>query len=373
MFNTTSDADDPDRLYELYAVVVHIGGNAYHGHYVSVIKTKDRGWLLFDDEMVEPVDKHFVRNFFGDKPGMACAYVLFYQETTFEKVLAEQEEEGLEEVKLASATADLASESERINGTRLSKHITQPLSPSEDHAPLADLDHARTAPDVIPSLPVQPVQAESHDHPLVAAPPPAPAVMNKADEAAVKAEPKREDKKELKAQEKARKAAEKEQAKAEEKQRKEREARAREARRNEQEEVRRVMEASKRIAEDEERKRKAEAAKENPAQTAAPPVPATPGTTTTENGSSGRDSNYLSRSNKNSKSITRKSLTGFLGRDRDIEKGEKAGSANTTTPSSTPAANGNGSNGQAAGADKPEKLKERFKFGIGRKKSSNVL
>ncbi|CRK37122.1 hypothetical protein BN1708_020237, partial [Verticillium longisporum] len=85
MFNTTDDAEDPDRLYELYAVVVHIGGNAYHGHYVSVIKTQDRGWLLFDDEMVEPVDKHFVRNFFGDKPGTACAYVLFYQETTFEK------------------------------------------------------------------------------------------------------------------------------------------------------------------------------------------------------------------------------------------------------------------------------------------------
>ena len=44
MFNTTDDAEDPDRMYELYAVVVHIGGNAYHGHYVSVIKTKDRGW-----------------------------------------------------------------------------------------------------------------------------------------------------------------------------------------------------------------------------------------------------------------------------------------------------------------------------------------
>ncbi|RKF65004.1 putative ubiquitin carboxyl-terminal hydrolase creB [Golovinomyces cichoracearum] len=84
MFNTTDDAEDPDRLYELYAVVVHIGGNAYHGHYVSVIKTQDYGWLLFDDEMVEPVDKHYVQNFFGDKPGMACAYVLFYQETSQE-------------------------------------------------------------------------------------------------------------------------------------------------------------------------------------------------------------------------------------------------------------------------------------------------
>ncbi|KHJ32841.1 putative ubiquitin carboxyl-terminal hydrolase [Erysiphe necator] len=95
MFNTTDDVEDPDRLYELYAVVVHIGGNAYHGHYVSVIKTQDRGWLLFDDEMVEPVDKHYAQNFFGDKPGMACAYVLFYQETSVEIMRKEQEAEGL--------------------------------------------------------------------------------------------------------------------------------------------------------------------------------------------------------------------------------------------------------------------------------------
>ena len=94
LFNTTDDAEDPDRLYELYAVVVHIGGGPYHGHYVSIIKTEDRGWLLFDDELVEPVDKSYVRNFFGDRPGLACAYVLFYQETTLEKVRKEQETDG---------------------------------------------------------------------------------------------------------------------------------------------------------------------------------------------------------------------------------------------------------------------------------------
>ncbi|KAK4995009.1 hypothetical protein LTR66_005090, partial [Elasticomyces elasticus] len=68
LFNTTDDAEDPDRLYELYAVVVHIGGGPYHGHYVSIIKTQDRGWLMFDDELVEPVDKSFVKNFFGGEP-----------------------------------------------------------------------------------------------------------------------------------------------------------------------------------------------------------------------------------------------------------------------------------------------------------------
>ena len=104
LFNTTDDAEDPDRLYELYAVVVHIGGGPYHGHYVSIIKTQDRGWLLFDDEMVEPVDKNFVRNFFGDRPGLACAYVLFYQETTAEAVKREQAVEPLEAVRQVTET-----------------------------------------------------------------------------------------------------------------------------------------------------------------------------------------------------------------------------------------------------------------------------
>ncbi|KAK9369633.1 hypothetical protein V1509DRAFT_620062 [Lipomyces kononenkoae] len=85
LFNTTDDVQDPDRLYELYAVVVHIGGGPYHGHYVSIVKTEHAGWVLFDDEMVERVDDDYVTNFFGDKPGLACAYILFYQEISEEE------------------------------------------------------------------------------------------------------------------------------------------------------------------------------------------------------------------------------------------------------------------------------------------------
>lgn len=106
LFNTTDDAEDPDRLYELYAVVVHIGSGPYHGHYISVIKTPDRGWLLFDDELVEPVDKSYVRNFFGDRPGLACAYLLFYQETTPEAVRKEQEAEAAAVTRAASSTKE---------------------------------------------------------------------------------------------------------------------------------------------------------------------------------------------------------------------------------------------------------------------------
>lgn len=85
LFNTTDDAQDSEKLYELYAVVVHIGGGPYHGHYVSVVKTENAGWLLFDDEMVDAVDPNYVFNFFGDNKSLATAYVLFYQEVSQEQ------------------------------------------------------------------------------------------------------------------------------------------------------------------------------------------------------------------------------------------------------------------------------------------------
>ena len=151
LFNTTDDAEDPDRLYELYAVVVHIGGGPFHGHYVAIVKTEDKGWLLFDDELVEPVDKSFVRNFFGERPGMACAYVLFYQETTLEAVQremwADDQAAGEATRAAAAATADAtkadATKSKGMNGharSSIVEHVPQsnasiplsPLLPKED-------------------------------------------------------------------------------------------------------------------------------------------------------------------------------------------------------------------------------------------------
>lgn len=145
LFNTTDDAEDADRLYELYAVVVHIGGGPFHGHYVAVIKTQDRGWLLFDDEMVEPVDRSYVKNFFGDKPGLATAYVLFYQETTIEAVRAEQRREGQKRRPSQVNTADIAvraRESAELHQVR----SVSPGSPKMENGDFASLDHAFTAP-----------------------------------------------------------------------------------------------------------------------------------------------------------------------------------------------------------------------------------
>ncbi|KAK2030714.1 ubiquitin carboxyl-terminal hydrolase [Colletotrichum zoysiae] len=345
MFNTTDDAEDPDRLYELYAVVVHIGGNAYHGHYVSVIKTKDRGWVLFDDEMVEPVDKHFVRNFFGDKPFQACAYVLFYQETTFEKVQAEMEAEGLEEVKIASEVANVAHENGQPNGTNgthgtngtapLSKQFTQPVSPIDEQEPLPSLAHAQTAPGKVDAPP--PEKLPPAYEKLVTPPvPTVPASIIRSNTAAKtdkSKDDKKREKKEAEAADKARKQAEKDKAKLEERQQRESMARRRDAYQREQEELRQAIEASKKSATDDTKKK-----------------------------DSSSPSGFLNRSSRASKSMSRKSF-GFLSKDKD--KGE----------SHHPSENGhNGSEGSTHQSDKPAKeLKERFSFNLGRKKSGNLL
>ncbi|CAG8560977.1 31502_t:CDS:2, partial [Gigaspora margarita] len=78
LFNTCDDMEDPDRLYELYAICVHIGSGPYHGHYVTLVKSMGQ-WLLFDDENVDPVDEAEIQKYFGDSPGTGSGYVLFYQ------------------------------------------------------------------------------------------------------------------------------------------------------------------------------------------------------------------------------------------------------------------------------------------------------
>ncbi|KAL8342691.1 hypothetical protein RB601_004816 [Gaeumannomyces tritici] len=349
MFNTTEEAADPDRVYELYAVVVHIGPNALHGHYVSVIKTPGRGWLLFDDEMVEPVDKHFVRNFFGDKPGnTACAYVLFYQETTLEKVMAEQDAEGLEEIKLATQTADLATEQANGTAVPLTKQVTAPMQPVEEHDALAALDHAITAPNgaIVPPPVVPP-----STHPLAVAPPPMPAAVKQSKEE------KEREKKEQKAQEKAKKMAEKEQAKLEEKQRKEREQRQKSARKSELDDMRKALQASKQTAVEEEEKQK----KENGASSLKD-VSNGNGTASGKLASSAV-SGLINRS-KTVGGMSRRSFA-FLNKDKDrADSGSSEHAASNGTPSSPHA------EGPIPG---PGRLKERFSFNIGRKKSSNLF
>lgn len=172
LFNTTDDAEDPDRLYELYAVVVHLGGGPYHGHYVSIIKTQDRGWLLFDDELVEPVDQSYVTNFFGGEGQMACAYVLFYQETTLEAVQREQEAQGMPQpASGAESTATKAAQNGAANAP-----LATPTPLPDDLDSLANpLTHAATVPPPahapVPGVPLTPTPTSPN---IPTTPPPQP-------------------------------------------------------------------------------------------------------------------------------------------------------------------------------------------------------
>lgn len=149
LFNTTDDAEDPDRIYELYAIVVHLGSTPFHGHYVSIIKTKDKGWLLFDDELVTPVDKTYVQNFFGGDPrNPACAYVLFYQETTEEAVRKEQAmEDSIVNMSASHAAAAMANGG-NARASMMMDRLTSPVppTPSVEEPEFARLEHAITAP-----------------------------------------------------------------------------------------------------------------------------------------------------------------------------------------------------------------------------------
>lgn len=54
--NTAESAEDPDREYQLFAVVVHVGAGASHGHYVALVRSHHH-WLLFDDDTVDLVEE----------------------------------------------------------------------------------------------------------------------------------------------------------------------------------------------------------------------------------------------------------------------------------------------------------------------------
>ncbi|KAJ2233359.1 hypothetical protein IWW45_004243 [Coemansia sp. RSA 485] len=79
--NTTEETGDC--LYSLSAVVVHLGGGPFHGHYISIVRSEDR-WVLFDDDCVEIIQENELNNYFGDLPGFGSGYVLFYERTDFD-------------------------------------------------------------------------------------------------------------------------------------------------------------------------------------------------------------------------------------------------------------------------------------------------
>lgn len=98
LFNTADDAEDPDRLYELFGIVVHIGVGPHHGHYVSIVKVGTK-WAIFDDDAVHYIDQLDISKYFGDAPGTGSAYVLFYQAVDLDRQALGLPPESAEEVR----------------------------------------------------------------------------------------------------------------------------------------------------------------------------------------------------------------------------------------------------------------------------------
>uniref|UniRef100_A0ACB8FHV9 Ubiquitin carboxyl-terminal hydrolase 12-A n=1 Tax=Sphaerodactylus townsendi TaxID=933632 RepID=A0ACB8FHV9_9SAUR len=82
LFNTSGDATNPDRMYDLVAVVVHCGSGPNRGHYIAIVKSHDF-WLLFDDDIVEKIDAQAIEEFYGlttdSSKNSESGYILFYQ------------------------------------------------------------------------------------------------------------------------------------------------------------------------------------------------------------------------------------------------------------------------------------------------------
>uniref|UniRef100_A0A8C4SE28 Ubiquitin carboxyl-terminal hydrolase 46 n=1 Tax=Erpetoichthys calabaricus TaxID=27687 RepID=A0A8C4SE28_ERPCA len=82
LFNTSSDAINLDRMYDLVAVVVHCGSGPNRGHYITIVKSHGF-WLLFDDDIVEKIDPQALEEFYGLTSDISknseSGYILFYQ------------------------------------------------------------------------------------------------------------------------------------------------------------------------------------------------------------------------------------------------------------------------------------------------------
>lgn len=82
LFNTSDDACNPDRMYDLISVVIHCGSGLSRGHYISIIKSHGM-WVLFDDDIVDKIEASNIEDFYGLASDIQktseSGYILFYQ------------------------------------------------------------------------------------------------------------------------------------------------------------------------------------------------------------------------------------------------------------------------------------------------------
>jgi ubiquitin carboxyl-terminal hydrolase 12/46 len=82
LFNESDDAVNPDRMYDLVAVVIHCGSGPNRGHYISIVKSCGF-WLIFDDDLVDTIEPSAIEDFYGltsdIQKSSETGYILFYQ------------------------------------------------------------------------------------------------------------------------------------------------------------------------------------------------------------------------------------------------------------------------------------------------------
>ncbi|KAF5357435.1 hypothetical protein D9757_013329 [Collybiopsis confluens] len=132
LFNTVDEAEDADRLYNLFAIVVHLGTGPHHGHYISIIKSLGSQWLVFDDDNVYPITEKDIPKYYGDS-NSGSAYVLYYEAADIDRASL-----GLQPSLSASASVSIpAAMVTSITNTGASvTSASAPPSPSQMHPTL---------------------------------------------------------------------------------------------------------------------------------------------------------------------------------------------------------------------------------------------
>jgi len=79
--NVTASEENAEQLYQLFAVVIHIGSGPSQGHYISVVKSNGI-WYAFDDDKVNPIKESQLTSIFGtaysNSNASQTGYILFY-------------------------------------------------------------------------------------------------------------------------------------------------------------------------------------------------------------------------------------------------------------------------------------------------------
>ncbi|KAG7099957.1 hypothetical protein E1B28_001750 [Marasmius oreades] len=178
LFNTVDDTDDADRLYNLFAIVIHIGSGPHHGHYISIIKTLG-SWLVFDDDHVHPISESDIPKYYGEN-NAGSAYVLYYEAADIDPPAL-----GIRTPPVALSTTSVYPTSEAIPTVPspqaptpvLPPGLTEegdssdlsdpsfPITPSQSNSPLLPPEYENSPPPKVDEPVTQPTTSDIPNHP----------------------------------------------------------------------------------------------------------------------------------------------------------------------------------------------------------------